>query len=99
MKNPPTPAGIEPATFRFVAQHFSHCATAVPTRILPEIKTETKGILFNRTVTKKIVLSFVLENTNTSCQTPRLKSMSVGAYTYARGPNLSVPETNTKNRN
>ena len=25
-----TPAGIEPATFRFVAQHFIHCATAVP---------------------------------------------------------------------
>jgi len=24
-----TPAGIEPATFRFVAQHFNHCATAV----------------------------------------------------------------------
>ena len=29
MKNPLTPAGIEPATFRFVAQHLSHCATAV----------------------------------------------------------------------
>ena len=24
------PAGIEPATFRFVAQHLNHCATAVP---------------------------------------------------------------------
>jgi len=29
MKNPPTPAGIEPATFRFVAQHLNHYATAV----------------------------------------------------------------------
>ena len=29
-KNPLTPAGIEPATFRFVAQHLNHCATAVP---------------------------------------------------------------------
>jgi len=29
IKNPPTPAGIEPATFRFVAQHLNHCATAV----------------------------------------------------------------------
>ena len=29
-----TPAGIEPATFRFVAQHFNHCATAVPLCIL-----------------------------------------------------------------
>jgi len=25
-----TPAGIEPATFRFVAQHLNHGATAVP---------------------------------------------------------------------
>jgi len=30
MKYPLTPAGIEPATFRFVAQHLKHCATAVP---------------------------------------------------------------------
>jgi len=26
----PTQAGIEPATFRFVALHLNHCATAVP---------------------------------------------------------------------
>jgi len=25
-----TPAGIEPATFRIVAQHLNHCSTAVP---------------------------------------------------------------------
>ena len=30
MKNPLTLAGIEPATFRFVAQQLNHCATAVP---------------------------------------------------------------------
>ena len=30
MKNPLIPAGIEPATFRFIAQHVNHCATAVP---------------------------------------------------------------------
>jgi len=30
MKSPLTPAGIEPATFLFVAQHLNHCATAVP---------------------------------------------------------------------
>jgi len=28
MKNPLTPAEIEPATFWFVAQHLNHCATA-----------------------------------------------------------------------
>ena len=30
MKNPLTPAGIEPATFQFVPQHLNYCATAVP---------------------------------------------------------------------
>ena len=30
MKNPLTPAGIEPATYQFVAQHLNHCPTAVP---------------------------------------------------------------------
>ena len=29
-KIPMTPSGIEPATFRFVAQHRNHCATAPP---------------------------------------------------------------------
>ena len=29
-KIPMTPSEIEPATFRFVAQHLNHCATAVP---------------------------------------------------------------------
>jgi len=30
MKSPLKTAGIEPATFRFVAQHLNHCATSVP---------------------------------------------------------------------
>ena len=29
-ENSLTPAGIEPATFRFVARHLNHCATAAP---------------------------------------------------------------------
>jgi len=33
-----TPAGIEPAAFRFVAQHLNHCATAVPLDIVAGIK-------------------------------------------------------------
>ena len=33
MKNPVTPAEIEPTTFRFVAQHLNHCATVVPVRV------------------------------------------------------------------
>ena len=34
MKNPMTLAGIEPPTFRFVAQHLNHCVTAVPLFIM-----------------------------------------------------------------
>jgi len=30
MQNPLTQPGIEPVTFRFVAQHLNHCANAVP---------------------------------------------------------------------
>ena len=33
-----TLAGIEPATFRFVAQHLNHCATAVP-HVLSTLQT------------------------------------------------------------
>jgi len=41
-----TPAGIEPATFRFVVQHLNHCATAVPRLFeLREIKNQTSTFL------------------------------------------------------
>ena len=40
MKNPLTLAGIEPATFRFVAQHLNHCATAVTqSKIFSQLQT------------------------------------------------------------
>ena len=55
MKNPPTPAGIQPATFRFVVQHLNHCATAVPlrtftytnlpTHVVSKIMHKTCGLL------------------------------------------------------
>ena len=41
MKNPLTPAGIEPAAFRIVAQHLNHCATAVPDLTLANSKITT----------------------------------------------------------
>ena len=37
-KIPMTPSGIEPATFRFVAQHLNHCATAVPLHNIVTVK-------------------------------------------------------------
>ena len=47
-KIPRTPAGIEPATFRFVTQHLNHCATAVHNSSL---------------LGPKILLSTVISNT------------------------------------
>jgi len=55
-KNPMTLARIEPATFRFVAQHINHCATAVPfvqnnTKIMyRRRKKGRKNLEFDRTV-------------------------------------------------
>jgi hypothetical protein len=40
MKNPLKPARIEPATFRIVAQHLNHSATAVP---ITNFKGNQKG--------------------------------------------------------
>jgi len=44
IKNPLTPAGIEPATLQFAAQHLNHCATAVPTYIVYNV-TRTQLLL------------------------------------------------------
>ena len=49
MKIPVTPAGIEPATFRFVAQRLNHCATAVPQRSL-QLRGKNKDIGLNTTI-------------------------------------------------
>jgi hypothetical protein len=34
MKNPLTPAGIEPTTCRIVTQHLNHCANMVPNKVV-----------------------------------------------------------------
>ena len=39
MKSPLTPAGIEPATYPFVAEHINHCATAVPVQHVTVLNT------------------------------------------------------------
>jgi len=46
MENPLTPAGIEPATYSFVAQHLNHCATAVSPRI-SKVGISLRGFLGN----------------------------------------------------
>ena len=46
-----TPSGIEPATFRFVAQHLNHCATAVPRAFLKYLCTFKVPCRFGLAVT------------------------------------------------
>jgi len=48
MKNALTLAGIEPATFRFVAQHLNHCATAVPNQLSNQIFNYQDGRLLEK---------------------------------------------------
>ena len=43
-KNPLTPAGIEPATYRLVAQRLNHCATVV-TRIQEELNSNLTQVI------------------------------------------------------
>jgi hypothetical protein len=44
-ENSMTLSGIEPTTFRFVAQYLNHCATAVPTGAVARIMTVGLPIL------------------------------------------------------
>jgi len=55
-----TPAGIEPAPFRFVTQHLNHCDNAVPytgkvnkknVRLLPDTDIGNEGRIIGRYVT------------------------------------------------
>jgi len=60
-KIPMTPAGIEPATFRLVAQHLNHCATAVPLHIwreniISKIFLLISFLIFNLVVTWYLIL-------------------------------------------
>jgi len=47
LKNPLTPTGIEPATFRFVAQHLNHCATTVAIYFMYSVKSRAQ-LLWDR---------------------------------------------------
>ena len=68
MKNPLTPAGIEPATFRFVAEHLNDRATAVPLRYLVSRIFENKNQDFKKKLrnTNKNEMENKMEG-NTQC--------------------------------
>ena len=50
-----TPSGIEPATFRFVAQHLNHCATAVPHVVLYD------EFLFTEVIRVYVTLTYTVD--------------------------------------
>ena len=53
-KIPMTLAGIKPATFRFVAQHLNHCATAVPNMYLNHALFSKFSVLYPRISSKHL---------------------------------------------
>jgi len=61
-----TPAGIEPATLRFVAQHLNHCATAGPLRLYSVLFTfgcfvQPKYVVTNGfVVTKGVSMEYIV---------------------------------------
>ena len=59
-KTPMTPSGIEPATFRFVAQHLNHCATAVPTDLFNITNITLTCTLTNKYYTPVNNTTFIL---------------------------------------
>jgi len=71
-----TPAEIEPATFRFVAQHLNHCATAVSNKCIVYVKVAViRRALFGGKYVTVFKLARVysvrnVETINSSTQTP-----------------------------
>ena len=60
MKNPLTPAGIKQVTFRFVAQHLNHCATAVPLQIKYVIFIMKEPVSYNKFISTIIIIIIII---------------------------------------
>ena len=84
MKNPLTPAGIEPTTIQFVARHLNHCATAV-------IK---KGIQLNK---RKLVNTILYAGDHISMATSEdsLQTMAQHLNLIARIYKMTISNTKT----
>jgi len=94
-KIPMTPAGIEPATFRFVAQRLDHCATAVP---MPAFSTVTKlnqlsSWQANQRHARK---SIQQSNTNTEVKVKWCRYRSGVAQSVSRGIALLFHDRGTR---
>ena len=82
-KIPMTPSGIEPATFRFVAQHLNHCATAVLRKTQAKAYCPISLLSFMQKTTQKLV-------------TRNIKDDTLGnvPYIYINMPtNQAIPQT------
>jgi len=78
MKNPLTPAGIEAAAFRFVAQHLNHCATLPRSIDSPTCNALGNYVSQNRYLTYTVI--------------PRLTKIIRSGFTFV-SRNLSLAET------
>ena len=67
MKNSLTPAGIEPATYRFVAQHLNHRAIVVPQRTYYRIENIRDCIVRWSAFDGHLFVSFFLVRHTVGC--------------------------------
>jgi len=95
MKNPLTPAGIEPATYWFVAQHLNHCATAVPSLSYVLYIIISPFLWYTPILWLKVPIFMYLDyavciNTQTVCGVPYLMFSCVLSLICAVTPSICV---------
>ena len=104
MKNPLTPAGIEPATYRFVAQHLNHCATAVPQtwHILSVFPLQKCSLFHNSNVFGSCIIHILYTGCakikKNNCGAKRLRRLQFCRQIYEKFSNIKFRENPASGR-
>ena len=89
-KIPVTPSGIKPATFRFVAQHLNHCATAVPMQGIYKYITAVHHVCMVYDVAVILCYSIRFTQCYFPRQTVRTRTLALSAVCVCAVPSMAV---------